>query len=69
MFNLFKKKEVFTAPVAGMIIPLEEVKDPVFSQKMMGDGFCPLWTNCLCSYERDHISMLSNTSRDWHENG
>ncbi len=22
-----------------MIIPLEEVKDPVFSQKMMGDGF------------------------------
>ena len=39
MFNLFKKKEVFTAPVAGTIIPLEEVKDPVFSQKMMGDGF------------------------------
>ena len=39
MFNLFKKKEVFTAPVAGMRIPLEEVKDPVFSQKMMGDGF------------------------------
>lgn len=39
MFNLFKKKEVITAPVAGTIIPLEEVKDPVFSQKMMGDGF------------------------------
>lgn len=40
--NLFKKKEVhgveiFT-PVSGEVIPLEDVSDPVFSQKMMGDG-------------------------------
>jgi glucose-specific phosphotransferase system IIA component len=36
----FKKKstELF-APVAGKLIPLEQVADPVFSTKMMGDGF------------------------------
>lgn len=26
-------------PVDGDVIPIEEVSDPVFSQKMMGDGF------------------------------
>lgn len=47
MINLFKgKKEVaeskLYAPVDGKMISLDEVKDPVFSQKMMGDGvaFC-----------------------------
>lgn len=41
--NLFKKKEeikeiaVHTA-VTGEFIPLEDVPDPVFSEKMMGDG-------------------------------
>lgn len=42
-FNLFKKKndataEEIIAPMNGKIIPLEEVPDPVFSQKMMGEG-------------------------------
>lgn len=32
-------KVVITNPVNGMVIPIEEVDDPVFSQKMMGDGF------------------------------
>ncbi|UJL45086.1 PTS glucose transporter subunit IIA [Virgibacillus sp. NKC19-16] len=39
--NLFKKENPTTeiyAPISGEIIPLEEVPDPVFSQKMMGDG-------------------------------
>ncbi len=31
------KKSVFS-PVNGEVIPLEEVPDPVFSQKMMGEG-------------------------------
>lgn len=41
--NLFKKKkqpknmEIF-APVNGKIVSLEDVPDPVFSQKMMGEG-------------------------------
>ncbi|WP_080875844.1 PTS sugar transporter subunit IIA [Oceanobacillus timonensis] len=40
--KLFKKKESqeieLFAPVDGEVIPLEEVPDPVFSEKMMGDG-------------------------------
>lgn len=41
MFGLFKKKEekfVVVAPVTGELIPLTEVPDQVFSQKIMGDG-------------------------------
>lgn len=41
--NLFQKKvkaqiEEIYSPLAGEIISLAEVPDPVFSQKMMGDG-------------------------------
>ncbi|TFJ93258.1 PTS sugar transporter subunit IIA [Lentibacillus salicampi] len=39
--NLFKKGDAKTeiyAPVSGEIVTLGEVPDPVFSQKMMGDG-------------------------------
>ncbi|SFC26209.1 PTS system IIA component, Glc family (TC 4.A.1) [Alkalibacterium subtropicum] len=32
-------KVILTSPVNGKVIPIEEVEDPVFSQKMMGDGF------------------------------
>lgn len=43
MFNLFKKKSEeplsIVSPVAGTLKRLEEVPDPVFSQKMMGEGF------------------------------
>jgi len=41
MFEKFKKKktEAFFAPVDGNFVPLNEVSDPVFSQKMMGEGF------------------------------
>lgn len=40
--NLFKKKgkeeETALTPVTGRLIPIQEVPDPVFSEKMMGDG-------------------------------
>lgn len=39
--SLFKKKmepEQVQAPLTGKVVALEEVPDPVFSQKMMGDG-------------------------------
>ncbi|MFC3040721.1 PTS glucose transporter subunit IIA [Virgibacillus xinjiangensis] len=41
--KLFKKKEevtviALTAPVNGKTVALEDVPDPVFAQKMMGDG-------------------------------
>lgn len=41
--KLFGSKEaeelVVKAPVSGKIIKMEDVPDPAFSQKMMGDGF------------------------------
>ncbi|RKQ30268.1 PTS sugar transporter subunit IIA [Oceanobacillus halophilus] len=48
--KLFKKKEEVTevslvAPVTGEFVALEDVPDPVFSQKMMGDGFAIKPTN------------------------
>ncbi|WP_077324907.1 PTS sugar transporter subunit IIA [Virgibacillus siamensis] len=37
--KMFGKKEVsIVAPLNGELVPLEEVPDPVFNQKMMGDG-------------------------------
>lgn len=40
MFHLFKKEEFkIVAPVDGELIPLADVPDGVFSQKIMGDGF------------------------------
>ena len=40
MFGLFKKEEFkIVVPVDGMLIPLHEVPDQMFSQKLMGDGF------------------------------
>ncbi|MBU5363871.1 PTS glucose transporter subunit IIA [Enterococcus devriesei] len=41
MFDFLKKKkdEYVFAPVDGNYIPLIDVNDPVFSQKMMGEGF------------------------------
>lgn len=39
MFHLFKKKTyTLTAPIDGKVVSLDAVPDPVFSQRMMGDG-------------------------------
>lgn len=42
--DFFKKKNVesdpyILMPLQGQLVPIETVPDPVFSQKMMGDGF------------------------------
>ena len=38
--NKTKSKETTVlAPLSGNILPISEVPDPVFAQKMMGDGF------------------------------
>lgn len=39
--GLFSRKKVdeFVAPANGALIHLDKVSDPVFSQKLMGDGF------------------------------
>lgn len=66
MFGLFKKKEVdqhLYAPVNGTCIPLEEVKDPVFAQKMMGDGAAFEFTddNTIYAPCDGEIMMIANT--------
>lgn len=38
MFNFFKKSLTMVAPISGKTIDLSEVPDPVFAQKMAGDG-------------------------------
>lgn len=37
---MFFSKEKVCSPLNGMIMPLDKAPDQVFSQKMMGDGFC-----------------------------
>lgn len=39
--GLFSRKKIdeFVAPASGELIHLDKVNDPVFSQKLMGDGF------------------------------
>lgn len=40
MFKLFKPKPVdFAAPFTGKLMSIDQVPDPVFAQKTMGDGF------------------------------
>ncbi|WP_026314621.1 PTS sugar transporter subunit IIA [Heyndrickxia acidiproducens] len=44
MLHFLKKKknqtsDLLVAPAEGRLIPITEVNDPVFSTKMMGDGF------------------------------
>ncbi|HLQ40094.1 MAG TPA: PTS glucose transporter subunit IIA, partial [Tetragenococcus sp.] len=36
--NKMTSEQLF-APVGGKLVAIDQVKDPVFSQKMMGDGF------------------------------
>ncbi|EIT84723.1 PTS system glucose subfamily transporter subunit IIA [Fictibacillus macauensis ZFHKF-1] len=36
--NNVPSEEVITSPITGKVMAIEEVPDPVFSQKMLGDG-------------------------------
>ena len=46
MFRIFKKESTnICSPVKGTCIPITEVKDQVFSSKMMGDGFAVIPEN------------------------
>ncbi len=39
MFKFLKKKEEFGNIVNGKVINIEQVPDPMFAQRMLGDGF------------------------------
>ena len=54
--------EIFYAPVNGTCISISEVPDPVFSQKMMGDGFAikPTDTNVYSPVE-GKVTNIFNT--------
>lgn len=62
--KLFKKssKTTLTAPVNGEIMPLEQVPDPVFSQKIMGDGiaFRPTAGNVVAPIDGE-IVLVADT--------
>ena len=38
LFDFMKKEEVVSL-MTGILHPMEEVPDPAFSEKLMGDGF------------------------------
>jgi len=44
LWNSFSSSRTLkiVAPISGSILPIEQVDDPVFSQKMMGDGLAIL---------------------------
>lgn len=45
MFSFLKAKPVdFVAPFGGKVINLDDVKDPVFSQRTIGDGYAVHFT-------------------------
>lgn len=64
MFSIFKKRNtsVVTSPISGIIIPLEEVKDPVFSTGMMGKG-CAISPseNTVCSPIDGELVLVADT--------
>ncbi|MCC9000650.1 MAG: PTS glucose transporter subunit IIA, partial [Candidatus Contendobacter sp.] len=36
--SLDSRRLILTAPLSGLLLPIERVPDPVFAQKMVGDG-------------------------------
>ena len=63
MFGLFSKpNEAICAPVDGVCIPMEEVKDEVFSSKMLGDGFAVIPDGTtVCAPIDGELTMLAET--------
>lgn len=57
-----KKAEEITSPVSGEIISIEEVKDPTFSQKILGDGFAVIPSDSIIKAPADgHIEVAYET--------
>lgn len=63
MFGLFKNKNKdLYAPVKGECIPLEDVSDPIFSNKLLGDGVAfRLISNTVYSPCDGTVVMIAET--------
>lgn len=62
MFGLFKKKEqTIYAPISGTLHTLEEVPDPVFSQRMMGEGVAiqPIEGRVVAPFDGEIVNVAS----------
>ena len=75
MFQFFKPKPVdFIAPFGGKIIKLEDVNDPVFSQKSIGDGYavefkkgdvyCPVDGEVIALFPTKHAIGIKAVDRN-----
>lgn len=54
--------EEIASPVSGKLIPIEEVKDPTFAQKILGDGFAVIPSNGIIKAPVDgHIEVAYET--------
>ena len=68
MFGFLKKKNevvennTMYAVANGTIIPISEVNDPVFSQKMMGDGYAVVPGEVLSVFQTKHAIGLKMTN-------
>lgn len=63
MFDIFKKKDFrIVSPICGKCIDISEVPDPVFSEKMLGDGFAviPDGNMVVCPADGE-ITMIAET--------
>ncbi len=71
--KLFGKKKIeVTSPISGSLLPLEQVPDPVFAQKMAGDGVAiqpsegrvvaPFMGKIIHFFETKHAITLENES-------
>lgn len=67
------KKMVLTSPLSGNVVTLEQVPDPVFAQKMTGDGLAvepsqgvvvaPFEGKVVHLFESKHAIILENTNQ------
>ena len=55
-----KKEEVIMAPITGKVLPLENVPDEVFSQKLVGDGLAiePVEGTVVSPLDREVIQVF-----------
>lgn len=63
MFQFMKKKIELFAPAKCQVIPIHEVEDAVFSQKVVGDGCAILpYEDMICSPVNGEVTLVFRTN-------